>query len=361
VDVIRLGHGGPLVSRLGLGTGYFGTRISLEGAERLVDGFLEGGGTLIDTADCYGRGVLRAGVGDAGASEELLGRVLTSRRERVVLASKVGQRVIAGAGSDKVGLSPVAISRAVEASLRRLRTDRIDLYQCHLFDPYTPVEDTLGTLTRLVDEGKIGAAGVSNWDGWQVLDANAVAARDGLTPVVSDQVWYNLADRRAENSVAPACRRAGAGVIAYSGLAGGFLSGSYTPSMPRPAAGSRLMAHGQLVHTSWEGLATPRGWRVVEAVVAAAKAFETTPSTVALRWLLDAGAADVVLGGPRNESELQEFLLAAEARLSQSALDQLTALSEPEYSYPRSFTEAYAHPGGPLYGGLPDLGYGSTH
>jgi aryl-alcohol dehydrogenase-like predicted oxidoreductase len=356
VDQTRLGAAGPLVSRLGLGTGYFGTRIVGTTARRMIDRFVDAGGTLIDTADIYGRGVLRPGVADAGASELLLGDVLSGRRDRVVLASKVGQRAIAGPGPDKVGLSRAMIERSVDASLRRLRTDWIDLYQCHLADPHTPLDETLGAMTDLVTKGKIRYAGVSNWDGWQVLEATLTASRDGNTEMVSDQVWYNVIDRQVENGVVPACRRAGVGVIAYSPLAGGFLLGGYRRSDSRPAAGRRLIADDQLRHTSWDGLATPRGFDTIEAIDGLARALDMAPSTIALRWLLDAGAADVVLVGPRDEAQLAEFLLANDATVPTDALAQLTHVSEPEHSYPRSFTDAYARRESPVYGGLPDFG-----
>lgn len=360
MDTIQLGDSGPVVSRLALGTGYFGTRIDTPTAAGLVDRFLDAGGTLVDTADCYGRGVLRPGVGDAGASERTLGELLATRRDRIVLASKVGQRVLPGAGPDKVGLAPSMIRRSIDASLRRLRTDRLDLYQCHLSDPLTPVEDTLGALTELVAAGKVLHVGVSNWDGWQVMDARMVAARGGLAPVISNQIWYNAADRRAENSVIPACHRVGAGIVAYSALAGGFLTGSYRRTQERPAPETRLNASFGLVHTSWDGLATDQGWQVVDHVLAVAEAAGTTPSSVAIRWILEEGGADVALVGPRSEAELDAILAYGDATLPPGALRRLTELSEPPYSYPRSFTETYARPEGPLFGGLPDLGYGEA-
>ena len=153
----------------------------MAGAARLVDAFLDAGGTLIDTADCYGRSALRPGVGDAGAAERTLGEVLASRRDRVVLASKVGQRVLPGAGHDKVGLAPSMIRRSIDASLRRLRTAPPRPLPVPPLGPAdTPVEDTLGALTDLVAAGKVVHVGVSNWDGWQVMDARIAAARTGL-------------------------------------------------------------------------------------------------------------------------------------------------------------------------------------
>jgi aryl-alcohol dehydrogenase-like predicted oxidoreductase len=354
----QLGEAGPSVSRLGLGTAYFGTRLEGKAARRIVDRFLEAGGNLIDTADVYGRAVRRPGVTDAGASERTLGELLLGRRQRVFLATKVGQRTAAGAGTDKVGLSRAAIERAVDSSLRRLRTDWIDLYQCHLSDPFTPVEETLGALADLVSSGKIRWVGVSNWDGWQVTSATLTAKVLGNSPIVSNQVWYNVIDRQIENSVVPACRQAGVGIIAWGALAQGFLVGGYQRADVRPAPGTRLDAGGQLRLFSWEALATPRGWDIVETVNAIAGDQRVAPSTVAMRWLLDAGAADVVLIGPRDEAQLEEFLLAGRPTVTRGAMERLTAVSEPEHSYPRCFTEAYALRDSPVYGGLPNLGYG---
>src|SRR4051794_15044070 len=161
----RLGDSGPTVSRLGLGTAMFGTRITGSAAQHILDRFLDAGGDLVDTADIYGRGVLKPGTSDSGASERTLGEFLPDRRNRVFLATKVGQRVIAGPGRDKVGLSRGMIERALDQSLKRLRTDRIDLYQCHLWDPYTPITETLGVFEELIRLGKIRWVGVSNWDG----------------------------------------------------------------------------------------------------------------------------------------------------------------------------------------------------
>jgi aryl-alcohol dehydrogenase-like predicted oxidoreductase len=349
MDSTRLGAQGPLVSRLGLGTAQFGTRLGRKEAERLVDMFVAQGGTMLDTADVYGRGDLRHG---PGASERLLGDILRSRRREVFIASKVGQAASSNPGSDEVGLSPIRIRRGIDRTLRHLRTDWIDLYQCHLWDPNTPLEDTIGALSDLVAEGKIRYIGVSNWDGWQVVAGAWKASDLSKLPIVSDQLWYNLLDRKLENAVIPACNEIGVAVVAYGALAQGFLTGGYDRSSSRESAGGRFAVDGLLRDLSWAGLATARGWRIVDAVRRVAELLGLSPSIVSLRWLLEAGRADVILLGPRSTDQLAEFLRVSDVELPLEARDRLTQLSQPEATYPGSFTDAYSRPQSPYYGGM---------
>jgi aryl-alcohol dehydrogenase-like predicted oxidoreductase len=351
MDEARLGPDGPTVSKLGLGTAQFGTRVDRPQAARLLDRFLADGGTLVDTADIYGR-ELGPGEGGLGTSERLLGEVMRGRRSHVFLASKVGQASRLYPADDEVGLSPDRIRAAVDASLRRLDTDWIDLYQCHLWDPYTPVEDTLGALSDLVTEGKIRFIGVSNWDGWQVVDGAWKASHMHLPAIVSNQLWYNLIDRRIENSVIPACRQVGVAVVAYGAIAQGFLTGRYPRGSFRGHTGGRFAPDGLLPDRSWKGLATTSGWNIVEAVAAVAHELSLSASVVAVRWLLDTGGADVVLLGPRDDHQLADLLAATEAVLSPEARDRLTAVSEPDATYPRSFTETYSRRDSPFFGGM---------
>jgi aryl-alcohol dehydrogenase-like predicted oxidoreductase len=353
VDESRLGLQGPIVSRLGLGTAQFGTLVDRQHAARLLDRFLAAGGTLVDTADIYGRESSGSGQRGPGASESLLGDVLRGRRSRVFLASKVGQASRLDPGYDEVGLSPSRIRAAVDASLRRLNTDWIDLYQCHLWDPYMPVEDTLGALSDLVTDGKIRFIGVSNWDGWQVVDAAWKASRLSRPAIVSNQLWYNLVDRRIENSVIPACRQVGVAIVAYGAIAQGFLAGGYRRSSRGDRdPGGRFSPEGLLPDRSWAGLATTRGWSIVEAVAGVADELGLSPSVVALRWLLDSGGADVVLLGSRDDDQLADLLAVTDAVLPPEARDRLTEVSEPDATYPRSFTETYSRRESPYFGGM---------
>ncbi len=225
-----LGVSGLTVSVTGLGCNNFGRRLDLARTRAVVDAAIDAGITLFDTADVYG----------LGGSEEMLGEALAGRRDQVVLATKFG-------GGADMGYGPAAgasggrayIRRAVQASLRRLRTDYIDLYQLHMPDPHTPVAETLAALTELVAEGKVRYLGHSNFAGWQIADAAHVARAAGAAPFVSAQNHWSLLERGAEAEVVPAARRFGLGVLPYYPLANGLLTGKIRRGQG-PAAGTRL-------------------------------------------------------------------------------------------------------------------------
>ena len=218
---------GPLdVSVVGLGCNNFGRRIDEAGTNAVVDAAIESGVTFFDTADVYG---------DRGGSETLLGKALAGRRERVVLATKFGNDM--GLGVERHG-SRDYVRSAIEASLQRLRTDRVDLYQHHIEDPGTPIEETFGALKELVDEGLVRAVGTSNYVPANVERAAAIAAELGL-PYVSEQSEYSWLDRAAEAELLPTCKRLGIGFIPYFPLASGLLTGKVSREHP-PAEGTRL-------------------------------------------------------------------------------------------------------------------------
>jgi aryl-alcohol dehydrogenase-like predicted oxidoreductase len=227
-----LGNSGLLVSVAGLGCNNFGGRIDLQRTRAVVDAAIDAGITLFDTADIYGNG---------GGSEELLGEALGSRRDQVVLASKFGHQKV------DMGFGPAAgakggrayIRRALEASLRRLRTDYLDLYQLHTPDPGTPVEETLDALTELITEGKVRYLGHSNFSSWQTADAAHLARQAGRQPFISAQNPWSLLDRSVEAELVPAARHFGLGVLPYYPLANGLLSGKVRRGQP-PAPGTRL-------------------------------------------------------------------------------------------------------------------------
>src|SRR5438034_4022219 len=223
----RLGDGGPEVSVVGLGCNNFGGRVDLEGTRAVVDAALDAGVTLFDTADVYGNG---------GGSEELLGEVLEGRRGRVVLATKFGGDM--GDGTTARGSRPY-IRRAIEASLRRLRTDYIDLYQYHRHDGITPYEETFGALHELVQEGKVRYVGHSNFVARSVEEVDELTRRRGFARPVSAQNQYSLLRREVEEDLLPTCERLGIGVLPYFPLASGLLTGKYKRSQPRPE-GTRL-------------------------------------------------------------------------------------------------------------------------
>ena len=235
MDTRRLGHSGLAVSVVGLGCNNLGRRGSAtqtqEGTDAVVHAALDAGITLFDVADNYGP--------EPGGSEEMLGRALRGHRDEVVLATKFGMDLGGANGPDfDARGSRRYIRTAVEASLRRLGTDRIDLYQFHTPDPLTPIEETLDALDDLVREGKVGHIGHSNRAGWQVAEAEFVARRRGGARFVSSQSHYNLLDRRAELEIIPAAQAYGIGVLPYFPLANGLLTGKYsTGTAPE---GSRL-------------------------------------------------------------------------------------------------------------------------
>ena len=222
-----LGEGGPSVSVVGLGCNNFGGRVDLEGTRAVVDAALDEGVTLFDTADVYGNG---------GGSEDLLGRVLEGRRDHVVLATKFGNDM--GDGTQARG-SRGYIRKAIDASLRRLRTDYVDLYQYHRADGITPYEETFGALDELVREGKVRHVGHSNFEARTVEEIDSLAKRHGWARPVSSQNQYSLLRREAEAELLPICDRLGIGVLPYFPLASGLLTGKYRRGQPRPE-GTRL-------------------------------------------------------------------------------------------------------------------------
>src|SRR5918911_3580501 len=223
MDYRQLGRSGLRVSALTMGTMTFGGRdqfanvgnTDVAGARRQIDLALDAGVNVIDTADVYSRGV----------SEEIIGEVLEGRRDRVLLATKV--RMPMGEGPNDAGLSRQHIVEACEASLRRLRTDHIDLYQVHEWDGQTPLEETLAALDHLLQSGKVRYVGCSNYAGWQVMKALGIAERTGLPRFVSQQIYVSLHERSAEYEIIPSAIDQGLGLLVWSPLAGGLLSGKY--------------------------------------------------------------------------------------------------------------------------------------
>jgi aryl-alcohol dehydrogenase-like predicted oxidoreductase len=211
-----LGNGGPDVSVVGLGTNNFGMRVDYDRTVEVIDAALEHGITLFDTADIYGQGM----------SEDFIGRALEGRRDRVLLATKFGKEMDENPSESRG--SRAYIRWAVEGSLRRLRTDVIDVYQMHEPDPSTPIEETLAALHELVQEGKVRYVGSSNYSAEQIESADRVARERGLTRFVSAQNHYSLVERDVEDDVLPACERLGVGMLPYFPLASGLLTGKYT-------------------------------------------------------------------------------------------------------------------------------------
>src|SRR6476469_3811616 len=274
-----LGDSGLMVSAVGVGCNAFGRRVDLDGVRDILDAAQDVGVTLLDTADTYG---------GQGASEQMLGEALQGRRDEFVVATKFGMDMEGANGPDRGARGSRAyVRRAVESSLRRLRTDYLDRYQYHEPDGVTPVEETLSVLTDLVREGTVRYVGVSNVSGWQVADADWTARSSGLERFVSVQNRYSLLDRSVEADVVPACERCGLGVLPYFPLELGLLTGKYRRGEAAPQ-GTRAaaMASPWLEHADWDRIerlekyAEQRGVTVLDVAVAGLAAQPTVASVI---------------------------------------------------------------------------------
>ena len=325
MDYRQLGRSGLRVSTLTLGTMTIGDAgssasigsVDLDGARRQIDLCLDAGVNLIDKADVY----------SAGASEELVGQALVGRRDRVLLATKA--RMPMGEGANDAGLSRHHVIRAAEASLRRLRTDHIDLYQVHEWDGVTPMEETLGALDDLVRAGKVRHVGCSNFSGWQMSKALGVSDRLGLERYASQQIYYSLQSRDAEYEIVPACLDQGVGILVWSPLAGGLLSGKYRRGQQGPEGARHL--------TDWNEPPVrdeEQTYDVIEAAVEIGEAHGVSAAQVALAWLLGRPGASSLVIGARTEEQLADNLAAAELELSAAERARLDELSAPPLIYP---------------------------
>ncbi len=284
---------------------------------------LDAGVSFIDTADVYGQD---------GLSERVVGSWMEQNktRNRVVLATKFRFRMSPDANG--TGASRFRIVRTVEDSLRRLRTDRIDLYQIHMQDIDTPEEETLRALDDLVKSGKVLYLGASNYAAYRLADSQWISKSEHLHRFVSLQMQYSLVVRELEREHIPLCKRFGLGVLPWSPLAGGFLTGKYRQGQA-PPAGTRL--------DKWQdrlkSFDSPRNWRTLEAVTAMAREKGTSPTAVALRWAIQKPTVSSVIFGARSIAQLEENLKAAELRLSAEEMKRLDDASAFEVGYPYSF------------------------
>jgi aryl-alcohol dehydrogenase-like predicted oxidoreductase len=307
----KLGNSGPDVSLVGLGANNFGGRIDLAASRRVVDRALELGVTLIDTADIYGNN---------GGSEECLGQILGPRRKDVVLATKFGLPMDA-AGKLR-GASRRYIMRAVEASLRRLKTDWIDLYQLHRPDPRTPIEETLRALDDLVKAGKIRFIGCSNLSAAELEAAQRVAGQKHLTPFISCQDEYSLLERGLEKDLLAVMRKYGVGLLPYFPLASGLLTGKYKRDAPLPA-GTRLADNPP----RGGGVLNARNWRVVEALDAFAASHGHTLLELAMSWLASRPYVPSIIAGATKPEQVEQNVAAVGWSLSPAELAEIDRIT----------------------------------
>ncbi|HEV2886650.1 MAG TPA: aldo/keto reductase [Jatrophihabitans sp.] len=326
-----LGRSGTVVSNLALGTMTFGTETDEDGAHAQLGRFLDAGGNLVDTANVY----------SGGSSEDIIGRWLAANpghRSRIVLATK-GRFPMAD-GVNDLGLSRRHLRSALEASLRRLQTDWIDLYQVHAHDPLTPIEETLRFLDDAVRAGKINYLGLSNFTGWQLQQAVDTAEHLGLSRPVTLQPQYNLLVREIEWEIVPASQANGLGLLPWSPLGGGWLTGKYSKE-ERPSGSTRLGENPDRGVEAYDRRSSrQRTWDVVDAVRTVADEQGVTMAQVALAWLADRPAVTSVILGARTTAQLEDNLQAADLHLSDEQTKLLDEASDPEAAdYP------YGEPG----------------
>jgi len=321
----QLGSSGLRISTLTLGTMTFGGKgwaeavgnTDVEGAKRQIGMVLDAGVNLIDTADVYSE----------GRSEEILGAALAGRRDDVLVATKV--RMPMGGGPNDAGLSRHHIVRSAEASLRRLHSDWIDLYQAHEWDGQTPLEETLAAFDALVTSGKVRYVGCSNHTGWQVMKALAVADRHDYSRYVSQQIYYSLQARDAEAELVPVSLDQGLGILVWSPLAAGLLSGKYRRNQPTPEGTRRFAGWDEPpVHDE------DRLYDTVDALVEIAEVHDVSAAQVALAWLLHRPAVTSVIIGARTDEQLADNLAAADLVLTDEERARLDEVSQEPLRYP---------------------------
>jgi len=319
-----LGRTGLKVSELCLGAMTFGRESSEEASFQILDCFAEAGGNFIDTADVYSQGI----------SEAILGRWLQGKqRDDLLIATKV--RFAMGPGPNDIGLSRKHIFSAVDASLRRLNTSYIDLYQVHMWDPGTPLEETLDALDQLVRNGKVRYVGASNYAGYQLQKAVDLSRQLGGEPFSCLQPLYNVLDRSFEWELLPVCEAEGVGVIPWSPLRGGWLSGKYRRGMSAPPADTRIEeAEKQGWSESWAVYANERTWQVIDTLLSVADEAQKTPAQVALNWLLRKPAVTAPIIGARTVSHLQDNLGATGWSLTSEQVTRLDRASALPLPYP---------------------------
>jgi aryl-alcohol dehydrogenase-like predicted oxidoreductase len=302
----------------------FGNEADEATSQAIVDRFVDAGGNFVDTANVYSQGV----------SEEITGRAIKDKRDQIVLATKA--RFQMGDDTNAVGSSRRNLVAACEASLRRLGTDWIDLYQVHMWDKRTPIEETVSTLDDLVHQGKVRYVGASNFAGWHLAKALGVSALHGWEPFVCLQPEYSLITRDAERELLPLCRSEGLAVIPWSPLAGGVLTGKYAKGKDFPAGTRGGDTENPITFTY---RIDDRAWNVVDAVTDVAGKENRTPAQVALNWVLHRPGVTAPIIGARTLAQLDDNLGATGWTLGEESLQALGWASAFRYGYPYEFLQ----------------------
>ncbi|MGD2043339.1 MAG: aldo/keto reductase [Acidimicrobiia bacterium] len=319
------------LSVFGLGTMTFGAESDETTSHQILDRYFESGGRFIDTADVYSQGV----------SEEIIGRWLRQRRpDDIVIGTKA--RFAMGEGLENQGAGRDYLTRALDASLSRLGVDRVDLYQIHAWDPATPLGETLQTLNDFVQEGKVRHIGLSNYTGWQLERAVQMSSHHDWSPIVSMQPQYNLLAREIEWELMPVCLEHEVGLLPWSPLGGGWLTGKYSPD-ERPTGASRLGEDPGRGVEAYDLRNNERTWKVVAAVREIADKRDVSMSQVALNWVRNRPGVTSVLLGCRTVAQLDDNLAALSWNLDDDEMASLTEVSAPGMpTYPHGFLESLA-------------------
>jgi aryl-alcohol dehydrogenase-like predicted oxidoreductase len=327
MDYRRLGNSGLQVSVIGLGTNNFGVRNDYPEAERLLMQAIEEGINFIETSNTYGE----------GAAEEFIGKALKGHRDQVLLATKVASNM--GDGPNQHGASRKHILTQVEASLRRLQTDYLDLYQIHYYDPFTPLDESLRTLHNLVTQGKVRYIGCSNFAAWQVAEAMGVVRALDLEPLISVEPEYSMLKRGIEKELLPCCQRFNIGILPYFPLASGFLTGKYKRGQAAPA-GTRLAVQTQRA----EFILTGENFDVLERLEAFASARSRTMVELAFAWLLTHPQVSSVIAGATRPEQIIANAKASEWRLTSeemNALNDVLQTLAPAWDTPTAHLRPY--------------------
>ena len=322
-----LGRSGLAVSELCLGTMTFGNTTSEHDSMDMIHRFLDCGGNFLDTANVYA----------AGRSEEIVGKTIQDRRSEVVLATKV--RFATASHPNGVGVSRKHIMDGVEASLKRLQTDYIDLYQVHVWDHATPIEETLRALDNLVTSGKVRYIGCSNFFAWQLMKSLATSDWNRYVRFISIQPQYSLVSREMDREMLSLCLEENVGVIPWAPLGGGFLTGRY--SREEPSSGRLTTKLGE---SSWSNRASEHNFAVLDAVLNAAKELEKTPSQIALNWLLQRQGITSPIFGASTLEQFEDNMGSIGWTMPESVWNRLDEASALPSEYPNRFIAKFARP-----------------
>jgi len=322
-----LGKSGLAVSELCLGTMTFGNTTSEEDSIEMIDRFVDRGGNFLDTADVY----------VSGRSEEIVGKAIKNKRSDIVLATKV--RMTTSSNINGVGLSRKHIMDGVEASLKRLQTDYIDLYQVHVWDHATPIEETLRTLDDLVTSGKVRYIGCSNFFAWQLMKSLAYSDASRYVRFVSIQPQYSLVSRQMDREMLSLCLEEKVGIIPWAPIGGGFLTGRYTREEPKEG---RLTSKAG--ESAWTLRANDKNFEILDALLEAAKELDKSPAQVALRWLIQREGITSPIFGASKLEQFEDNIGAIGWEMPSEVWNRLEQISALQEDYPNRFIEKFRRP-----------------